>query len=179
MRQDVRLRNYYYRCSRVPSVLLIDRVAQVSSWCHHYDYCLTRASINIYIYIDPPCLILNLVYITSPQQPNDGRPHYFANYNQKWLLLLLSLWLFVWSWTTVRSHWGLHVGCVLAVTCASVVKAWLRQWSQWSSTTTSSNSSTWIRRPSTLTVFEKSSTGFFYNGIPTKAALMICACEVI
>ena len=91
MRQDVRLHNYYYGCSRGPSVLLIVRVAQVSYWCHHCDYDLILASINIY----PPCLILNLVYITSPQQPNDGRPHLFANY--------------------VRSHLGLHLGGVLSL----------------------------------------------------------------
>ena len=84
MRQDVRLHNYYYGCSRGPSVLLIVRVAQVSYWRHYYDYDLSLASINIYTL----CLILNLVYITSPQQPNDGRPHHFANYKQKRLLLL-------------------------------------------------------------------------------------------
>ena len=75
MRQDVRLHNYYYGCSRGSSVLLIVRVAQVSYWRHYYDYDLTLASINIY----PPCLILNLVYTTSPQQPNDGRPFFVAS----------------------------------------------------------------------------------------------------
>ena len=51
------------------------RVAQVSYWRHYYDYDLTLASINIY----PPCLILNFVYTTSPQQPNDGRPFFVAS----------------------------------------------------------------------------------------------------
>ena len=75
MRQDVRLHKYYYGCSRGSSVLLIVRVAQVSYLCHYYDYDLHLGSINIY----PPCLILNLVYITSPQQPNDGRPLFSAS----------------------------------------------------------------------------------------------------
>ena len=86
----------------------------MSYWCHHCDYDLILANINIY----SPCLIINLVYITSPQQPNDGRPHHFANYKQKRLLLLLALWLSAWSWTSVRSHFGLHLGGVLAFTCA-------------------------------------------------------------
>ena len=59
MRQDVRLHNYYYGGSRGSSVILIVRVAQVSYWRHYYDYDLTLAIINIYIY--PPWLILKLV----------------------------------------------------------------------------------------------------------------------
>ena len=43
MRQDVRLRNYYYGCSRGSSVLLIVRVAQVTYWRHYYDYDLSLA----------------------------------------------------------------------------------------------------------------------------------------
>ena len=43
MRQDVRLHNYYYGCSRGSSVLLIVRVAQVTYWRHYYDYDLSLA----------------------------------------------------------------------------------------------------------------------------------------
>ena len=75
MRQDVRLYKYYYGCSRGSSVLLIVRVAQVSYLCHYYDSDLPLGNINIY----PPCLILNFVYITSPQQPNYGRPLFSAS----------------------------------------------------------------------------------------------------
>ena len=50
MRQDVRLRNYYYGCSRGSSVLLIVRVAQVTYWRHYYDYDLSLACFQ-YIYI--------------------------------------------------------------------------------------------------------------------------------
>ena len=49
MRQDVRLDNHYYGCSRGSSVILIVRVAQVSHWRHYYDYDLALASFNIYI----------------------------------------------------------------------------------------------------------------------------------